>query len=74
MYWRQNGIFFPRENPSNSRGKRVVLTLLDAVLALGIVVGGVRDPLDAFVIVVLGRGALLRICAFYNVMIAKKSA
>ena len=66
--------FFSREKSSNSTGKRVVLTLLNAVLALGIVVGGVRDPLDAFVIVVLGRGALLRICAFYNVMIAKKSA
>lgn len=74
MYWRQNGIFFPREKSSNSTGKRVVLTLLDAVLALAIIVGGVRDPLDTLVVVVLGRGALLRICAFYNAMIAKKSA
>ena len=50
--------FFRRKKKSSNIGKRVVLTLLDAVLVL-VLAGAARDPLDALVVGVLGRGALL---------------
>lgn len=40
------------------------LTLLNTVLPF-VVVGGARDSLYALIVVVLSRGALLRVCAFW---------